>query len=67
MSACNFRESSELWFPARPSDAADCPECEGKGWIEVGRKGTPIVGEEYCLKCGGSGWYVPEDDGEAVN
>lgn len=65
MSACNFSESSELWFPPRPVDAAVCPECDGAGWVLFAHRGAEDTERGECPTCEGRGWVAPDD--EAVN
>jgi hypothetical protein len=50
----------ELQFllPTRPSDAIDCPDCQGTGRLKFPQKSEHLADKLVC-SCGGLGWLSP--------
>jgi len=55
LGAARYSWLAEL-IPPRPSDARDCPRCEGTGWIAAGLE--PDSGGVICQECRALGWSV---------
>lgn len=48
-----WRPELAEWLPRRPSDASDCQQCAGRGWL------LPPWPRIQCPECVGLGWVVP--------
>jgi hypothetical protein len=57
LGARRMPELKEL-LPARPPATPDCPRCEGRGEIFVGRQADGVERGIVCPDCGALGWIA---------